>query len=136
MTDKLTLGLHHVGLTVPDLDEAQRFFCDVLGWDIVGGNPDYPAVFVSDGRAVLTLWRIADRKTAIAFDRRANVGLHHLALTVRDDTALDAVHERVRGSPGAEIEFAPTAMRSGSATRHFICVMPGGVRIEFATPFA
>jgi hypothetical protein len=30
----------------------------------------------------------------------------------------------------------PELMREGSATHHFICAMPGGIRIEFATPFA
>ncbi|WP_342250133.1 VOC family protein [Sphingomonas sp. OTU376] len=49
MTGRLTCGVHHVGLTVPGLDEAQAFFCDVLGFDVVDGAPDYPAIFISDG---------------------------------------------------------------------------------------
>ena len=57
MTDKLTCGIHHVGLTVPDLDQARAFFCDVLGFDEIGGQPAYPAIFVSDGVILLTLWR-------------------------------------------------------------------------------
>jgi catechol-2,3-dioxygenase len=60
MTDTLTLGIHRVGLAVPDLDAARAFFIDALGWNVVGEVPDYPAIFVSNGHALLTLWRVAD----------------------------------------------------------------------------
>lgn len=133
MTSSLTSGVHHIGLAVPDLDAAVRFFVDALGWDVVGGRPDYPAVFVSDGSIMLTLWRVADPENATAFDRRANIGLHHLALAVADEAALMTVYERVRRHPGVETEFAPEPSRPGSSTRHFICAMPGGIRVEFAT---
>ncbi len=136
MTGKLTSGVHHVGITVPDLEEAERFFCGALGWDVVGNNPAYPAVFVSDGHTMVTIWRAADPSAALAFDRRGNIGLHHLALGVADEAALETVFDRVRSHPGVTIEFVPAPIREGSKTRHFICTMPGGVRLEFATPFA
>ncbi|RZF66385.1 VOC family protein [Sphingomonas populi] len=136
MTDKLTRGVHHIGLTVPDLDEARAFFCGVLGFDEVGGVPDYPSIFVSDGAILLTLWRAADPLTARAFDRRGNIGLHHLSLAVADDAALDAAWEKVRARPGVVVDTAPGAVRPDSATRHFLIFIPGGLRIEFATPFA
>lgn len=132
----LTQGAHHIGLAVRDLDEASDFFCNALGFDQVGEVPDYPAVFVSDGSTMLTLWRVADPDTANAFDRRTNIGLHHLALRVTDEAALSDVFERVRAHPRATIEFPPEPIRAGSSVRHFICAMPGGIRIEFATPFA
>ena len=100
MTEPSTRGVHHVGLAVPDLDAAERFFVDALGWRVAGGVPSYPAVFVSDGAILVTLWRIADPEAAVPFDRRANVGLHHLALKVADRAALAAyiahpVHQAV-----------------------------------------
>ena len=133
MTDPLTRGVHHVGLAVPDLDVAERFFVDALGWRTIGGVPAYPAVFVSDDATMVTLWRVADPTGAVPFDRRANVGLHHLALKVTDRAALASAYERVRAHPGVTIEFAPMPMREGSSTHHFICAMPGGPRLEFAT---
>lgn len=133
MIDKLTCGVHHVGLAVPDLNTATHFFCELLGWEVVGGRPDYPAVFVSDGSTRLTLWRVADPANAVAFDRRANLGLHHLALAVADEAALAKVFERLRADPSVTIEFAPEAVHPGSGTHHFMCAMPGGLRIEFAT---
>jgi catechol 2,3-dioxygenase-like lactoylglutathione lyase family enzyme len=135
MTKALTTGAHHVGLTVPDLETAANFFCITLGYDEVGGNPAYPSKFVSDGKTLLTLWQAADPASATPFDRKANIGLHHLALGVVDAAALDTVHARVKAHPGVTVEFAPEPIREGSATRHFICAMPGGIRIEFATPF-
>ena len=133
MMDALTGGVHHVGLAVPDLEAVERFFVDALGWVVVGGVPSYPSVFVSDGAATVTLWRVADPTTAIPFDRRANVGLHHLALKVADRAALTEAYERVRVHPDVAIECAPGPMREGSSIHHFICAMPGGVRLELAT---
>lgn len=136
MTAPLTRGAHHVGLAVPDVTAARDFFVDALGFAVVGERPDYPAVFVSDGAILLTLWQVADPAAAIPFDRRANVGLHHLALRVADADVLRTVFARVRGYPGVAIEFEPGPMREGSTTQHFICAMPGGIRLEFATASA
>ncbi len=136
MTNKLTRGVHHIGLTVPDLDQARAFFCGVLGFDEVGGVPSYPAIFVSDGAVLLTLWRAEDPLTARAFDRRANIGLHHLSLAVANDAELDAAWEKVSAHPGVVVDFAPGPIRPGATTRHFLVFIPGGIRMEFATPFA
>ena len=72
-------------------------------------------------------------QNAVAFNRKTNIGLHHLALAVADEAALATVHERVRNHPGVVVEFAPEPVRAGSTTHHFICAIPGGIRIEFAT---
>jgi catechol 2,3-dioxygenase-like lactoylglutathione lyase family enzyme len=136
MAEKLTRGVHHIGLTVPDLDESRAFFCGVLGFDEVGGVPGYPSIFVSNGFILLTLWRAGDPLTARAFDRRANIGLHHLSLAVADDAALETVWQRVSAYPGVIVDALPGPIRPGSATRHFLVFIPGGIRMEFATPFA
>src|SRR4029077_17206585 len=52
-----TYGFDHVGLSVRDLASSRKFFCDCLGWAVVGERPDYPAAFVSDGRGILTQWQ-------------------------------------------------------------------------------
>ena len=129
-TTSTTAGVHHVGLTVPNLAEARTFFLDGLGFEQVGEKPDYPAVFVSDGTTMITLWQAADPANAVAFDRRNVIGLHHLALRVDGGDMLDAVHERIRNFAGVEMEFAPEPLRDGP-TRHMMCTIPGGVRVEF-----
>jgi catechol 2,3-dioxygenase-like lactoylglutathione lyase family enzyme len=134
MVDDLKTGTHgvdHVGLSVRDLASTRDFFCDCLGWRIVGERPDYPAVFVSDGHCVLTLWQVQSPGDAIPFDRRANVGLHHLALAAIDQSSLDSLYKRVSSWPGVVVEFGPEPSGAGPKI-HFIVREPSGVRIEFA----
>ena len=110
---------------------AVRAQSDWLGWRGVGERPDYPAVFVSDGHGIVTLWQVESPSKANAFDRRANVGLHHLALAVVDRAGLEALHKRVSSWPGVEVEFGPQASGAGPKI-HFMVREPSGVRIEFA----
>jgi catechol 2,3-dioxygenase-like lactoylglutathione lyase family enzyme len=134
MTDELesrTCGVDHVGLSVLDLESTRKFFCGCLGWRVIGERPEYPAVFVSDGHGVVTIWQVESPCKAIAFDRRANVGLHHLAITVVDQASLDALYRRISTWPGVVVEFSPQLTGVGPK-RHFIMREPSGVRIEFA----
>ena len=130
----VTRGAHHIGLTVPDLEQTRRFFLDTLGYEQVGEVPDYPAVFLTDGSLMITLWQAADPDNAIGFDRKNVIGLHHLALTV-DGDALDALYERLSETPNVEIEFSPEPL-GGGPTRHMMTNIPGGIRLEFLAPGA
>ncbi len=126
-----TKGVHHVGLTVRNLDEARHFFVDSLGYEQVGEIPDYPAVFLSDGNTMITLWQAEDPTKAVIFDRKSVIGLHHLALSVDGDEALDALYESLRDDDRVTMEFAPEELLGGP-TRHMICNIPGGgIRVEF-----
>lgn len=134
MTDKtLTKGAHHIGLTVPSLERTRTFFIDTLGFSQVGEVPSYPAVFLTDGTTMITLWQAENPETAVAFDRKNVIGLHHFALTVADADALEALHDTLKATDGVEIEFAPEPL-GGGPTRHMICAIPGGIRTEFIAP--
>ena len=87
-TGPRTEGVHHVGLTVPDLVAARVFFVEALGFEQVGERPEYPAVFLSDSATMITLWQAENADTAIPFDRRRVIGLHHLALRLADTSTL------------------------------------------------
>lgn len=129
MSKAVTQGVHHVGLTVPSLDGARSFFLDALGFEQVGEVPDYPAVFVSDGSIMVTLWQAENPATATPFDRRKNIGLHHLALSVGDRDALTAVADELGSRADTEIEFEPAAL-GDSGLRHMMCRIPGNIRLE------
>jgi catechol 2,3-dioxygenase-like lactoylglutathione lyase family enzyme len=131
----VTQGAHHIGLTVPDLEKTGRFFTETLGYAQVGEVPDYPAVFLSDGTTMITLWRAADPETAVSFDRRNVIGLHHLALTVQSLDALETLHGDLQSTDDVVIEFAPEPL-GGGPTQHMICAIPGGIRGEFFAPSA
>lgn len=126
----LTRGLHHLGLTVPELAPTKAFFIDTLGFRQVGDVPDYPAVFLSDGTTLITLWRAGDPGRAVPFDRKANIGLHHFAMRVEGADALDTLYATLKTTPGVAIEFAPEPLGGGPA-RHMMCSIPGGIRTEF-----
>ena len=125
-----TLGIDHLGLTVRDLNQTVSFFTDCLGWKEVGGKPDYPSKFISDGTSVLTLWQVHN-EDAPTFDRRENVGLHHLALKIATEDDLNEVFNTVKNWPGIEIECSPEFSGNGPKV-HFFVAEPGGLRLEFA----
>jgi len=124
----MTRGLHHVGLNVSSLEESASFFTDVLGWSEAGRVPDYPAIFVSDGQVLVTLWQ-ARGEGVRAFDKQAQVGLHHVAFAVTDEAALEAVHKRLR-EVGIPVEFPPEPVGDGPA-KNLFCFEPSGIRVEF-----
>ena len=126
----LTNGAHHIGLTVPDLVETRAFFIDTLGFEQLGEVPDYPAVFMSDGTTMITLWQAEDPATATRFDRKNVIGLHHFALNVDGADILDTLHDKLKGTNNVEVEFAPEPLGDGP-TRHMMCTIPGGIRMEF-----
>ena len=139
MTDNtnntITRGAHHIGLTVPELAKTRSFFIDTLGYTQVGEVPDYPAVFLTDGTTMITLWQAQNPGNAVPFDRKNVIGLHHFALLVDNHAALDALHERLKQTADVDIEFAPESL-GGSEIRHMMTYIPGGIRVEFLSPGA
>jgi lactoylglutathione lyase len=126
-----TTGIDHVGLTVPDLDATTEFFLGALGWSQIGGDPDYPAVYLSDGVTKVTLWAAWSDDPTPA-DRETIIGLHHLAFRVATRAALDDVFDAVAAWPGVVVEFAPQLNPPEIGPRaHCIVFEPGGNRIEF-----
>jgi lactoylglutathione lyase len=123
-------GADHVGLTVTDLAASETFFTETLGFSLLGRDAEYPAAFLTNGDIIVTLWRAIDPATAIPFDRKRNVGLHHLAFTVDSFAKLDALHARLAQAPGVKIEFAPEPL-SGGPTKHMMIREPSGNRLEF-----
>jgi len=133
MTAYITQGVHHIGLTVSKLEASTKFFTDLLGWEQVGENPDYPAVFVSDGSIMVTLWQAKNPDKVNTFDKNNSIGLHHLAIKVGDREMLDRIHNKLASAENVEIEFMPELLREGP-TVHMMCYEPSGIRIEFIVP--
>lgn len=131
----VTAGLNHLGLSVRNLDETTRFFVEVLGWEELARDEGYPRNAVTDGSLRLTLWQVDQALEVVGFDRRANIGLHHLAIEVPDEDALYATAERVRDFPGVAVEFMPEFMGDGPR-KHMMFREPGGIRLELVWPGA
>ena len=125
-----TLGIDHVGLTVSRLKETTEFFTEVLGWNVIGELSSYPAIFVSNGHTKLTLWQAEVPESAIEFNRRANIGLHHLAIGLPSFDELENLHKKLLHLSNIEIEFSPELSGNGPH-KHMIIREPSGIRIEF-----
>lgn len=104
-----TTGVHHIRLTVTDLERSRAFYRDVLGFDIVAespGDPDDPSVredpdqlyggvvFNANG-SLLGLRPVAEKGDR--FDS-CRVGLDHLSFTVPDSGELGEIAARLDGA--------------------------------------
>lgn len=131
MTKAITQGAHHIGLTVSKLDESADFFVSILGWKEVRRKDDYPAIFVSDGNIMVTLWAIKEQPS-VEFNKNKNVGLHHIAFMVESENDLINIHEKLLNK-SLDIEFSPEQLGPGPA-KHMMCYEPSGIRVEFIWP--
>ncbi|MND85282.1 Glyoxalase/Bleomycin resistance protein/Dioxygenase superfamily protein [compost metagenome] len=127
----VTSGVQHIGLSVSNLEESAEFFIKVLGWEEIKRCEDYPAIFVKDDALTITLWK-TQTEEPVKFDRKLNIGLHHLALRVKSKEALFQLVDVLKANK-IEIEFEPTLIREGPSM-HMMCYEPSGIRIEFYYP--
>lgn len=127
----VTHGAQHIGLAVSKLEESAEFFTKILGWEEVKRREDYPAIFVRDSALTITLWK-TQTDEPVKFDRKTNIGLHHLALRVENKEELFRLLEVLKANQ-IEIEFEPIFIREGPSM-HMMCYEPSGIRIEFYYP--
>ncbi len=128
-----TCGINHLGLSVRSLSETTHFFVDALGWEMQAFDDSYPRSTVSDGKLRLTLWQVDLSAPVVAFDRHANVGLHHLAIEVESEERLNEIYKRICYWAGVEFEFKPELL-GGGPRKHMMFTEPGGIRLELIWP--
>lgn len=129
-------GLHHLSLTVRDVDRSAAWYEDVLGFRRTGDyeSPDggRRKVFLQHGdlsiRLGLTEHRAGDRTR---FDE-TRVGLDHLAFRVRDRAALETW---VQALTAANVVHSPVAP-ANSIPGAFVLVFrdPDNVQLELFCP--
>lgn len=127
----ITSGVHHIGLTVSRLEDSAAFFTDLLGWNEVRKNLEYPAIYITDGTTMVSLWAVKEEPSA-QFDRRRNIGLHHIAFRLKSESNLTSLYSKLADA-GVKIEFAPELAGNGPAM-HMMCLEPSGIRVEFIWP--
>jgi glyoxylase I family protein len=135
MLDTITTGgIHHLRLTVSDVNRARDFYTDVLGFAVVADlNPGY---FLTNGNFGLGLGPHPNPATALPNDRfdENRVGLDHLSLSVdsRDDLERAALILDEKGVPRGEIEDL------GAASGLYVMAFrdPDNVQLELSAPYA
>jgi catechol 2,3-dioxygenase-like lactoylglutathione lyase family enzyme len=125
-----TSGCHHIGLSVDKLEDTAAFFTACLGWQEVRRDDSYPAIFVSDGIIMVTLWK-SKLLDPPGFDKN-HIGLHHVAFRVDTEDKLDACYLNIKDY-GLKLEFSPELLRGGPA-KHMMFYEPSGNRIEIIWP--
>jgi glyoxylase I family protein len=144
-------GLDHVGLTVPDLEEATRFLVDVLGceylyslgplrdddgvWMRTHLNVDPRAVarvrfFRCGANPVIEVFEYSAPDQRTAPPRNSDIGGHHLALYVEDlDAAVRYLVER-----GVEVLGEPTASAGPHEGQRWVYFLaPWGAQFELVS---
>lgn len=146
-------GTDHVGFTVPDLDEAERFFVEILGAESVytlgpkrSDHDDWmqvqlgvhPRTVISGIRFLrlgngsnieLFQYEAAD-SAAPQPPRNSDIGGHHLAIYVDD---MDAAIEFLR-SKDVEVMGEPVASAGASAGQHWVYFRsPWGMQFELVS---
>ena len=106
MPDPIATGpVHHIRLTVTDVDRSRAFYTEVLNFQHVADLPS--GVFLSNGALGLGIGPSPFPERALANDRfdEARVGLDHLSLQVssRDDLERAVQMLDERGAPHGEI---------------------------------
>ncbi len=137
--EHLLLGIDHVGVAVPDLDEALTFYRDTFGMTLVHeeSNPDQGVreamvrVGAADGPCLQLLAPLGPTSTIARFLDRSGPGLQQLAYRVRDVDAVSATL-RERG-----LRMLYDQARRGTAGSRINFVHPrdaGGVLVELVEP--
>ena len=143
--------LDHIGLTVPDLEEATRFLVDVLGCEYLyslGPFADdgdwmkehlgvHPRATVPENRffrcgeqVVFEVFRYTSPDQRTTVPKNSDVGGHHVALYVEDlDTAVDYLHTR-----GVTVLGEPTASRGHNLGQRWVYFLaPWGLQFELVS---
>ena len=145
-------GAEHIGLTVPDLETATRFFVDVIGCKVIfevgpfASDDDWMQQHLGvDPRSKITKLRmlkcangpsielfeydVKDQKKAVP--QNSDVGGHHVGFYVTD---LDAAVTHLRRH-GVKVLGEPTSMNDGPSAglRWVYFVSPWGMTMELVS---
>ena len=143
--------LDHIGFTVPDLDEAQRFLVDVLGCEYLyslgpfADDGDWMAehlnvhpratvpenrFFRLGGQAILEVFSYTAPDQRRMPPRNSDIGGHHVALYVDDlDTAIAHLQRN-----GITVLAGPTASRGPHEGQRWVYFLaPWGMQFELVS---
>jgi catechol 2,3-dioxygenase-like lactoylglutathione lyase family enzyme len=107
------LGIRHVAVFVPNLEVAERFWVDVMGY-AVEWRPDSDNVYLCSGTDNLALHRGATIESDVTVGQR----LDHIGLAVPAPQDVDAWAAHLRAS-GVVLKAAPKSHRDGSRSLYF-----------------
>jgi catechol 2,3-dioxygenase-like lactoylglutathione lyase family enzyme len=115
------LGIRHVALFFVDLEEAERFWVDVMGY-AVEWRPDPDNVYLRGGSDNLALHRRPPHPNPLPAERgegaKKEQMLDHVGLAVPTSADVDAWAAHLVGK-GVELAAQPKTHRDGSRSLYF-----------------
>lgn len=124
-----TSGVHHIGLTVTDIERSKAFYQELFGWKEVGAEPQFGYVFLADDKNFVTLWQ--ESKSGYT---KASAGLHHFALAVGGADELVQAEQILR-KKGVRIHYDRIVpLHDGAREAELYFYDPDGIRVELFSP--
>lgn len=122
----------HVGIAVPSLEEALRFWRDALGMEVAGeeevGTERVKVAFLPAGESRVELLEATSKESPIARHlEKRGAGIHHLTLAVTD---LEGALARIRARGLPMLDEAPRPGAGGSRVAFVHPRAAGGVLLE------
>jgi methylmalonyl-CoA/ethylmalonyl-CoA epimerase len=125
--EKSPLAVHHLGIAVPSIDEAMRFYGDKLGLSLVESvelpERQLKVAFVKAANLLIELLEPTDPDSTVArFLERRGPGLHHLCFGTTDirehlrdlkDKGVELIDESPRPGAHGEVAFVQPASALG-----------------------
>ena len=73
-------GIHHIALNVKDLDRAEKFYTEVLGFSVTHRfSKGLRHLMLDTGNAAIALFEAPDLETRASLDQLSETGYMHLA---------------------------------------------------------
>ncbi len=117
--------LDHIGLAVTDLEASKNWYCDVLGFEVIGHfyAGDTPVYFIKNGDTVYEMYEEA-------IDEAVQGKIDHISF-VSHDIEADYLYYKEQGYPICTdgIEGIPTFWEEGC--RYFKLLTPTREQVEF-----
>ena len=126
------LKIDHLGIAVANVDEAQKFYCGILGLAPQGvetvAEQKVKVVFLPTGDSELELLESTDPEGPIAkFIEKKGAGMQHVALRVDD---IDAALAELKEKGVALIDQTPRYGAGGARIAFLHPKATGGVLLE------
>lgn len=87
-------GIHHIALNVKDLDRAERFYTEVLGFTVTHRfTKGLNHLMLDTGNSAIALFEAPDLKVKNAMDLLSETGYLHLAFKIHRDQFPTVVDE-------------------------------------------
>jgi catechol 2,3-dioxygenase-like lactoylglutathione lyase family enzyme len=117
-----TRGIRHVALLCADLGRMERFYCDILGYE-VEWRPSPDELYLTRGEDNLALHALSAPRSSVAESR-----LDHIGLLMSRPEDVDAWAGYLT-EKGLKLDTTPRTHRDGA--RSFYARDPEGNRLQF-----